>query len=311
MKFVFRFDDDKMLKLLDMLNKGTSGQKIAEELGVSRTNIWKMISKLKELGYEISAKRRVGYKLIRSPDISVYEVARVCYDIRDIIREIHYYDITDSTNLRAKELKKTGVLVIAERQTAGRGRFGRTWISEIGGLYFSITLPKSMPIEDVPKITLMSGVAVAEAIGGKIKWPNDVLICGKKVCGILCEIAGEVENPTIIVGIGINVNNPVPKELNAISLKEAYGREFSRVEVFEKVIKKFAKYYRMLINNEWRAIRKRWKELSDTLGRYVVVRVADREFRGLAIDIDEDGGLILDCDGKIERVFSGECFYRL
>ncbi len=305
----FTFDDDRMLKLLNMLERGASGQKIAEELGISRTSVWKMIKKLESMGYKISAKRKVGYRLVESPDLSLYEVARVCLKLRDIIGEIHYYEVTDSTNQRAKELKKPGVLIVAERQTAGRGRFGRRWISEPGGLYFSLTLPKSIPIEDVPKLTLTAGVAVAEAIGGRIKWTNDILIGGRKVCGILCELTGEVENPLIIVGIGINVNNPAPKEFNAISLKEVYGRELNRSEILGKVLNNFAKYYRMLIDGRWGEIRERWKELSDTLGREVVVRVAGREIRGIALDIDEDGGLILRCDKKIEKIFSGECFY--
>jgi BirA family biotin operon repressor/biotin-[acetyl-CoA-carboxylase] ligase len=305
----FTFEDDRMLRLLKLLKEGSSGQKIAEELGVSRTSVWKMIKKLESMGYKISARRRVGYKLIESPDLSLYEVARVCYGLRDLIREIYYYEVTDSTNQRAKELKKPGVLIIAERQTAGRGRFGRTWISEPGGLYFSLTLPKSMPIEDVPKLTLTSGVAVAEAIGGRIKWTNDILIHGKKVCGILCELTGEIENPLIIVGIGINVNNPAPKEFNAISLKDVYGKNLNRSEILGRVLTNFAKYYKMLIEGRWNEIRERWKQLSDTLGKEIMVRVAGREIRGLALNIDEDGALILKCDERIERVFSGECFY--
>ena len=301
--------DDKMLELIRMLEKGASGQKIAEELGISRTSVWKMIKKLEKMGYKISAKRRVGYKLVEAPDLSPYEVARVCYDLRDLIREIHYYDVVDSTNVKAKELKKPGVLVIAERQTAGRGRFGRTWVSEPGGLYFSLTLPRSLRIEDIPKLTLTAGVAVAEAVGGRLKWTNDVLIDGKKVCGILCELTGEVENPLIIVGIGINVNNPAPKEFNAISLKDVHGKQLNRSEVLGKVLRSFAKYYRMLTGGDWAKIRERWKELSDTLGKDVVVRVAGREYKGKAIDIDEDGALLLEKDGKIVRIYSGECFY--
>ncbi len=301
--------DDKTLKLIRMLEKGASGQRIAEELGISRTSVWKMIKKLEKMGYKISAKRKVGYKLVEAPDLSPYEVAKVCRDLRNLIREIHYYDVTDSTNVRAKELKKPGVLVIAERQTAGRGRFGRKWISEPGGLYFSLTLPKSLRIEDIPKLTLTAGVAVAEVVGGRLKWTNDVLIDGKKVCGILCELAGEVENPLIIVGIGINVNNQAPKEFNAISLKDVHGRELNRSEILGKVLRNFAKYYEMLINGEWGKIRERWKELSDTLGRQVVVRIAGREYRGKAVDIDEDGALLLEKDGKVTRVYSGECFY--
>jgi len=298
--------EDRMLRLIEMLEDGVSGQKIAEMFGISRTTVWKMIKKLESMGYKIVAKRRLGYKLIERPDLSPYEVARVCKGL-GLVEEIHYYDVVDSTNTRAKEIGRRGILVIAERQTAGRGRFGRRWLSELGGLYFSVTLPKSIPIEDVPKLTLTTGVAVAEAIGGRLKWTNDVLIDGRKVCGILCELAGEVEEPLIVVGIGINVNNPVPSY--AISLKEVHGRDLNRSEVLGRVLRKFAEYYEKLLKGEWKYIRKRWKELSDTLGKEVIVRVAGEEFMGRAVDIDEDGALLLKRNGKIFRVYSGECFY--
>lgn len=298
--------EDRMLRLIEMLEDGVSGQKIAEMFGVSRTTVWKMIKKLESMGYKIVAKRRLGYKLIERPDLSPYEVARVCRGL-GLVEEIYYYDVVDSTNTRAKEIGRRGILVIAERQTAGRGRFGRRWLSELGGIYFSITLPKSIPIEDVPKLTLTTGVAVAEAIGGRLKWTNDVLIDGRKVCGILCELAGEVEEPLIVVGIGINVNNPVPSY--ATSLKEVHGRDLNRSEVLGRVLRKFAEYYDKLLKGEWKDIRRRWKELSDTLGKEVIVRVAGEEFMGRAVDIDEDGALLLERNGKISRVYSGECFY--
>ncbi len=296
---------DAMVRLIEMLEEGASGQRIAEELGISRTSVWKMIRKLEEMGYVISAKRKVGYKLLKRPDLSPYEVARVCKNSK-IVKEIRYYRTTDSTNERAKEIGKTGVLVIAERQTTGKGRFGRRWISEPGGLYFSLTLDP-LPIEDVPKLTLTAGVAVAEAIGGKLKWPNDVLIEGRKVCGILCELTGEVENPIVIVGIGINVNNPVPEY--AISLKEVHGKDLNRSQVLGRVIERFEFYYEKLLEGKWEKVRERWKKLSDTLGKFVVVRVAGKEFRGLAKDLAENGALILKRDGEEIRVFSGECFY--
>ncbi len=296
--------DERMLELIDLLERGVSGQKIADELGISRTSVWKMIKRLEEMGYVIEARRRVGYRLVSKPDLSPYEVARVCRGSK-IIEEVHYYEVVDSTNTKAKEIGKRGILVIAERQTAGRGRFGRRWISEPGGLYFTITLPNSLPIEDVPKLTLTTGVAVAEAIEGRLKWTNDVLIGGKKVSGILCELAGEVEDPLVVVGIGINVNNPVPDY--ATSLKEVHGRPLNRSEVLGKVLKNFEHYYLKLISGEWDAIRRRWKELSDTLGRRVRVRVAGRVYEGLAVDIDEDGALLLKRNGEIVKIYSGEC----
>ena len=298
--------DDRQLKIFQMLKSGKSGQEIAEELGLSRTAIWKFVKKLEEMGYVFEHKRGVGYRLIRSPDLSIFEVASVCCEY-DLIEEVYYYKKVDSTNQRAKEAGLPNRLFIAEEQTKGRGRFGRSWLSEFGGLYFSITLPRILPIEDVPKITLTTGLAVAKALNAKVKWPNDVLYNGKKLCGILCELAGEVENPLVIVGIGVNVNNPTPEV--GISLKEIHKRKFSRIDVFKVVFGSFVRYYNLLLNGGWDKIREEFIELCDTMGKFVKVRVADRIYEGLAVGIDENGGLLLKTDNSVKRIFSGECFY--
>jgi len=306
--YVLKLEEDKgVLKVLDMLRRGCSGQKIAKELGVSRTAVWKIVKKLREMGYVVEAKRRVGYRIVRGPDLSVYEVGRVCLEFRRWIKEVKYYEIVDSTNERAKEDGRRGVLYIAERQTRGRGRFGRTWISNPGGLYFSITLPDPFPVDEITKITLTSGVAVAEAIGGRLKWVNDVLIKDKKVCGILCELTGEIENPVVIVGIGVNVNNDVPE--NALALKDVYGRELNRSEVLRRILERFFNYYELLKSGEWEIIRRAWKNLSETLGRFVRVRTARGTVEGLAVDIDEEGALVLKKKGGFERIIAGECVH--
>lgn len=291
------------VEVIDLLESGVSGETLARMLNVSRTSIWKFIKNLEKIGYVVERRRGLGYKIIKSPDLSPYEVARVCKNSK-IIDEVYYYKVVDSTNQRAKELAKPNVLFVAERQLKGRGRYGRSWISEEGGLYFTITLPSLLPMEDVPKVTLATGVAMARVLGGRIKWPNDVLCNGKKVCGILCELVGSVEKPLVIVGIGINVNNETPEE--GISLKEIYGKEFNRSEILAKALESFEKYYLRLIDDEWDLIRKEWKELSDTLGRYVRIKTLKGVYEGYALDIDRDGGLILKNGVK---VFSGDCFY--
>jgi BirA family biotin operon repressor/biotin-[acetyl-CoA-carboxylase] ligase len=314
MKTVVKLDEkDIAMEVLKILKeREASGEEIAKKLGVSRTAVWKAISKLKKFGYDIETRKKAGYKLVGTPDLSPYEVAEACLNTE--FKEIHYYVETDSTNQRAKEEMKEGLLVIAEKQSAGRGRLGRRWFSEEGGLYFSLVISPGLPIDDLPKITLLSGVAVCEALSfanAKLKWPNDVLINGRKVCGILSEIGGEVDSPLVIVGIGINVNNPIPNDLRekATSLAEVTGEKLSRAEVLEKTLREFSKYYKMLLEGRWDAIRQRWKELSDSIGKEVVVRLANREYRGLAVDIDESGGLLLKVGDRIERVYSRECFY--
>ncbi|RLI76895.1 biotin--[acetyl-CoA-carboxylase] ligase [Archaeoglobales archaeon] len=301
---------DYTTKLIEMIGEWCSGHKIAKELGISRTAIWKAIAKLKEMGYKVETRKGKGYKLLKKPEISVYEVA-LALKGSDLIDKIYYYKEIDSTNEVAKRKGASNILVFAERQSAGKGRLGRRWFSDYGGLYFSIALKPGLSIDDVPKITLTTGLAVCDALNelglkARIKWPNDVLIGKKKVCGILCEIVGEVESPLVIVGIGVNVKNEIPDELKdkAISIKEF--KDVSLLDVFCNIIKNFSSNYKMLIGGEWKVIRKKWIEKSDTIGKEVVVSVGGKKYSGKATGIDEDGGLILN--GKT-RVYSGECFY--
>ena len=284
------------VEVVERLKEGASGETLAELLGVSRTAVWKFIRKLENLGYVIERKKGTGYRIVRTPDLSPYEIATICRDLR-LIDEIYYYTVVDSTNRRAKEVAKPKTLFIAERQTDGRGRYGRRWMSEAGGLYFSIASPPQLPVEDIPKLTLTTGVAVAKALKAMLKWPNDVLYNGRKLCGILCELFGEIEEPMVVVGIGINVNNPTPS--NGVSLKDIHGREFNRLEVLRDVLVSFERHYFRLLNGEWEDIREEWKCLSETLGRNVVVRTARGNYEGKALDLDLDGGLILDMGGKI------------
>ena len=305
---------DYNIKLIGMIEDWCSGFKMAKELGISRTAVWKAIAKLKDMGYEIETRKGKGYKLLKKPEISAYEIVSRLEKIDDIvnlIEEVYYYKEIGSTNEVAKKIGKSKILVFAEKQKTGKGRLGRRWYSEYGGLYFSIALTPILPLDDVPKITLTTGLAVCEALNelglnAKIKWPNDVLIYGKKVCGILCEILGEVELPLVIVGIGVNVKNEIPDDLKdkATSIKEF--KDLTLLDVFEKIIKKFYLNYKMLIDERWDTIRQRWVEKSDTIGKNVVIKVSNKEYSGRAINIDKDGGLLLE-DGT--KVYSGECFY--
>jgi BirA family biotin operon repressor/biotin-[acetyl-CoA-carboxylase] ligase len=222
-----------------------------------------------------------------------------------------FFKEIDSTNRVARELSQAGeAVVMAERQTAGRGRLGRQWMSEKGGLYFSMALSPGLPISEVPKLTLTAGVAVAEALSfanARLKWPNDVLIDGKKVCGILSEVVGEDLSVKVVVGIGVNISNPVPEGIPATNLKQL-GYEVGILNVFELIMDKFSQRYKQLISGEWEKIREKWVEISDTIGRRVRVSAAGRSYEGIAVGIDSDGALLIQ-DGELKRVFSGECFY--
>ncbi len=304
-------DDREFIELVSMLEKWTSGEEIAKKFGISRNAVWKKIQRLKEMGFEIESKRRKGYRITKMSEFSVVSVleALKSANAERIIRKIYYYPETDSTNNRARNLEG-GSFVIAEKQISGKGRLGREWVSEKGGLYFSFVLKPPFGVEDVPKITLTAGVAVAEslaAFNARLKWPNDVLINGKKVCGILSEISGEVERPKIIVGIGINVKNPVPDgATNLVALNPS----ISMKDVLKGVVRSFIEYYDTLCKGGWKRIRQNWLELSDTIGQKVRINAAGKIYSGKAVGLDNDGGLLVETDGKrVEKIYSGDCFY--
>lgn len=296
---------DRFLRLIALLDEGVSGERAAAELGVSRVAVWKMVKKLEEWGYNIERGRK-GYRIVSEPQLSPFRASKTVFDT-GLFKQFVFFKEVDSTNRVARELNEA--LVMAERQTAGRGRLGREWMSEKGGLYFSMSLSPGMPVSEVPKLTLTAGVAVAEALSfanARLKWPNDVIVEGKKVCGILSEVTGEDMSVKVVVGIGINVSNPVPENVPAANLRQFC--DVGILDVFQLVMERFSCRYSQLVSGEWEKIRKRWVELSDTIGRRVRVSVAGRTYEGVAVGIDSDGALLME-DGGLKRVFSGECFY--
>jgi|Deesub1362B_J571_1020462.scaffolds.fasta_scaffold00140_12 BirA family biotin operon repressor/biotin-[acetyl-CoA-carboxylase] ligase len=307
MKLILSRDlSNKFLKLIRLLNEGASGESAAAELGVSRVSVWKMVKKLEEWGYTVE-KSRKGYRIVSEPDLSPFRASKIVFETQ-LFQQFVFFKEIDSTNRIARELNEA--VVMAEKQIKGRGRLGRYWMSESGGLYFSMTLSPGLPVSEVPKLTLTAGVAVAEALSfanAKLKWPNDVLVDGKKVCGILSEVVGEDLRVKVVVGVGINVSNPVPDDVPATNLRQL-GYEVGILDVFELVMERFSQRYSQLISGEWERIREKWVELSDTLGRKVKISVAGKSYEGIAVGIDSDGALLIE-DGELKRVFSGECFY--
>jgi BirA family biotin operon repressor/biotin-[acetyl-CoA-carboxylase] ligase len=211
-----------------------------------------------------------------------------------------------------------GTLIITERQSAGKGRLGREWFSPIGGIWLSIILYPQLPPSYIPRITLMTAVAVVKAIKmctqiePQIKWPNDILINEKKVCGILTEMNAELDMINwVVVGIGINVNinhQEFPEDIqeNTISLKEVSGKEVFRVKLTQTFLQEFEKYYDKLKRKEFPSILEEWKLYSNTLGKKIRVDMGERIIAGEAVDINEEGALILKKeDGKLIMIISG------
>ncbi len=278
-----------------------SGEEIGRILGVSRAAVWKAINKIRQNGVQIDVKSK-GYTILREVDVNPYRIANIAFRNLRFLEEVHYYTSVDSTNVRAREYGKPNVLFFAESQSAGRGRLGRKWESDRGGLYFSITLEPPFSIDDLPKLTLITGLAVAESLpNAKLKWPNDVIVNGKKVCGILSEIYGEIEKPVVIIGIGINVSNPVPE--NAIRVQQFW--KASITQVFDAVLKNFSIHYNSLVDGRWSELRERYMEKCETIGKVVKVTTPGEEIVGKAEGIAEDGAIVID--GK--KVYSGDCIH--
>jgi BirA family biotin operon repressor/biotin-[acetyl-CoA-carboxylase] ligase len=313
---------DAVLKTLKEAAAPVSGEVLAAALGLTRAAVWKRIHRLKARGYEISGSPRRGYQLLACPDLLL--PAEILQDLktRDLRGPIHHFPTLSSTNDLAKDLGRReapeGTLVVAEAQTAGRGRLGRGWESPPGvGLYVSLLLRPPLPPSDLPQITLTAAVSVARALARAaglapgIKWPNDLLLGGKKVGGILTEMETEPDVIRhLVVGLGLNVNNrefPPPLADTATSLALAAGRPFSRVELLRAWLEEFEELYRRFLARDFPGILEEWRSYAVTLGREVRVRQGLGEVQGQALEVAPDGALLVKTrTGDIVRVTSGE-----
>ncbi|MBU7007832.1 biotin--[acetyl-CoA-carboxylase] ligase [Phosphitispora fastidiosa] len=305
-----------------------SGEEISQILGVSRTAIWKHIKKLKEDGYRIESHSRIGYRLVHVPDRLFTHELEGLLTGKLIGSYIVYRETVNSTNDLAKELARegaeSGTVVIAEEQTGGKGRMGRKWHSPEGeGLWFSVILRPPISPSEAPKITLVAAVALAKAIRelngieAGIKWPNDILISGRKLAGILTEMSAEIDRVNyVIVGIGVNVNLDSEKLAEGLSEtatfieKESCG-QVSRLRLLSGILDRFDVLYEEFINGHFSSILSLWKEMSVTINRWVRVTSIAGVDEGIAFDIDAEGALLLmKKDGSMKRVLSGDVTLR-
>jgi len=312
----------KILEILEKKGGYVSGEEISKSIGISRAAVWKHIKKLREVGYEIDSKTSEGYKLIKSPEKQIeFELERML-DTKTIGKKILFFEEVDSTNNKAKQIaleEKEGTVVISEMQTSGRGRRGREWHSPKGGIYVSFILKPNMSPEKAPQITLVSSLALVEALNSmfqklnaKIKWPNDVLISGKKISGILTELSSDMEKINyIVVGVGVNIStgiNNLPE--NATSLKLEMNQDISVKLFLKSFLEHYDSIYQEYLNGSIDQIIKRWKNNSDTLGKKVKIIGINETYEGLAKDIDENGALILQTKEKEIKVYSGDVSLR-
>lgn len=311
--------------ILSLLSRGTesSGEAIADLLGISRAAVWKHVSELRSLGYEVKSSPGKGYVLASTPDIP-YEVEVHRHLAPQALgSSIIYITECESTNLllkrRAGEGAREGTVIVTNSQTAGRGRRGRTWLAApFESLLFSVLLRPPLPPRELFGLTLVAGVAVAQALHkmsypAKLKWPNDILLGGHKVCGILAESSGELDHTEYVaLGIGINVSGyPAGTEYRCTSLSE-HGPTPKRAALLAALLTSLQEYYAKFLDGQLPEILNLWRDHSATLGCRVTAHTALGDIYGLAKDINPEGGLILELDDGTETIITaGEVSVRM
>ena len=317
--------DAKILSALRENPDGVSGAELAEQLKISRAAVWSRIEELRQLDYDIEASPHFGYRLVSSPDaLHADDLLARLGKIKVIGRDIQVFEETTSTNDVAEKLARDGVkegfVVFAESQTKGSGRLGRKWISPTHkGLWFSVLLRPDLRPQEATQLTVASATALRRAIESEtglkpeIKWPNDILIGGKKVAGILTELSAELDRVKhVILGIGIDVNldaGEFPAELKkmATSLKIESGEIISRSELATAILRELDFDYSRICGGKFSQVADEWEEHCATIGRNVTVHIGERKIRGRAESLDDNGALLLRSEhGRLERIMGGD-----
>ena len=314
-------------QLIDLFSEAgdgfISGQKISDALGCSRTAVWKHIEELRKEGYEVEAVRRKGYRLIKKPGKLSESEIRFGLKTEVMGKQLYYRDVLPSTQKTAHELANDGApegtLVVADKQTAGRGRMSRVWHSQEGnGIWMSLILRPDVPLQKTPQLTLLSAVAVVQAIEAftgvqpAIKWPNDLMIHGKKAVGILTELQAEEDRVrSVILGIGINVNQQetdFPGELQEIatSLSLEAGEKIDRAGLIQEILQTFEKRYQDYLKHGFTPIKLLWESYAVGLGNELRARTLQGAFYGKSLGIDDEGVLLLETKDGIKKIYSAD-----
>jgi len=301
----------EILNILRSRNGVVSGEELSAALGISRVSVWKHIHKLQDLGYHIPATSD-GYNLDSSPDILFP------WEYQGGAAHILYFpEVTSTMDIARDQARKNCpdlTVVIAGRQTNGRGRLKRRWLSDDGGLYFTMVLRPLIPVQSSFKVNFLASLTLARVIremlriDAMVKWPNDILVDNRKIAGMLSELEAEADRVFFInVGMGINVNNdPSEAEPGASSLKKISGRKISRKDLLARFLAAFSD---RLKNADFEDVISAWKNYTVTLGRHVRIVTHWEESEGLAVDVDENGALILElANGEQKKIIHGDCF---
>lgn len=317
----------RILKMLREQENFISGQEICDSLGISRTAVWKYMNQLKNEGYEIESVPNRGYRLVSLPDIISEQEIKSQLTTTAFGREVYFFDEIDSTNNYIKKIAENGAghgsLAIAECQTGGRGRRGRAWKSPKGtGIWMSYLLRPAIPPYSASMLTLVAGLAVSRVLSevtgieAGIKWPNDVVMNGHKVCGILTEMSADPDIINyVVVGIGINVNTrEFPEDIAevATSLRIETGRQHNRSGIIAKICTDFENLYGKLCEcGNMAALTEEYNKHLVNVDREVRISELQDSYSGIARGIDNEGRLLVELpDGSIKPVFAGEVSVR-
>lgn len=301
-----------------------SGQYIAELIGCSRTAVWKHIEELRKEGFELEAVRRKGYRIVKTPEKITADELRLGLKTNFIGKNIHYEESVESTQRIAHRLAyenaSEGTVIIAEEQLSGRGRMDRKWHSpKYTGIWMSLILRPNIPLPKAPQLTLLAAVAIVQTIEDQtglfpeIKWPNDILINGKKVTGILTELEAEADRiNSVIIGIGLNVNQTTvdfPSELKEIatSLFIEKGEKVSRADLIKGIFMNLEKLYLLYLEEGFQPIKLLWESYAISIGKTITARTLTSSIIGKAQGITDDGVLIIEDEhGKTHHVYSAD-----
>jgi len=313
------------MNVLELLSENNyiSGQTLAKKLKVSRAAINKQINKLRRSGYCIDGVKNLGYKILSvSSDEFSAQSTLLSLSQCSLIKKTIFLNKTNSTQIQAKknaDVYSDGTLIIGCEQNSAYGRMARKWHASSGGLWFSLLLKPKMLLQNVAQISLVASLSVAQALinlgfSAQIKWPNDIFISGKKVCGILVETAAEADMVRwVALGIGLNINNLLPFELlnTSTTLSLEKGATVSRIEVLREVLLEFEKAYSQFLKDGFVGMKENYNALSYLINKNVKVASLDSEYFGKAVGIDSYGRLLVKQNGTVSKFLSGDVSVRI
>jgi len=325
------FEDTGLVKVLTFLKthdtEYLSGQDLSDVLRISRVAVWKHIKKIQTLGYTVESKQKEGYKLTKNSDLLLPWEIISGLETKVLGQQAYYFDSIDSTQSQALKMaddpRNSGTIIIAEKQTGGRGRSGRKWISPKGGIWFSIILYPKFDISNITLFPIASSLALSYAIqkickiSTELKWPNDLTIKGKKLAGMLVDASFESNKiEKLVLGVGINFNvsikeieKTLKKTQNYYGVSSLNENKGEAIELIQSFLLELEKMYEELNNNHTKRIITEWTKRSSTIGKKIEINTNEGKIKGEAIKIDNDGGLIIKDKGKIKKVFAGDIIH--